>query len=127
MAYFVTIDGGTESLRARVYDVTGNCLSSVAEPYETTFAAGARAEQNPADWWTNFVKATRAAIADAKVDANDIQSTLRPALIWMDVRANEEAEAVLATGDSALKINGNGQGPISALIRPIEFVSIRII
>lgn len=32
----------------------------------------------------------------------------------MDVRASSEAEAVLATGDQALKANGGGQGPVSA-------------
>ena len=32
----------------------------------------------------------------------------------MDVRAHAEADAVLATGDPALKINGAGRGPVSA-------------
>ncbi|WP_231701118.1 FGGY family carbohydrate kinase [Aliiruegeria sabulilitoris] len=41
-------------------------------------------------------------------------NALRPALIWMDVRADKEAEAVLATGDPALCMNGNGVGPVSA-------------
>ncbi len=39
---------------------------------------------------------------------------LRPAIIWMDVRANAEADAVLATGDPALITNGGGEGPVSA-------------
>jgi len=30
------------------------------------------------------------------------------------VRAGEEAAAVLATGDEALRVNGAGQGPVSA-------------
>lgn len=132
MAYFLTADGGTESLRARVYDLEGTELGSVAVPYTTTFSPGARAEQDPADWWANFVAASRGAIAKAGIDPGQIEAiayattccsvvaldengdALRPALIWMDVRAHEEADAVLATGDPALCVNGGGQGPVSA-------------
>lgn len=132
MAYFLTADGGTESLRARVYDLSGKELGSVAVPYETNFSAGARAEQDPADWWANFVKASRGAIAEAGIDPAQVEAiayattccsvvaldknghALRPALIWMDVRADKEADMVLATGDPALCLNGGGQGPVSA-------------
>ncbi|MEM0937427.1 MAG: FGGY family carbohydrate kinase [Pseudomonadota bacterium] len=132
MAYMLTADGGTESLRARVYDLDGTCLASHAEPYDTAFSAGARAEQNPADWWTNFMTASRAAIAQSGVDPAAIDAiayattsctvvaldengnALRPAIIWMDVRADAEADAVLATGDPALQLNSAGQGPVSA-------------
>ena len=132
MTCFLTVDGGTESLRARVYDLEGVCLGSLAVPYKTAFSAGARAEQNPADWWDNFVKASRGAITEAGIDAARIEAiayattccsvvaldqngdALRPALIWMDVRAHQEADAVLATGDDALKLNGGGAGPVSA-------------
>ena len=132
MGYFLTADGGTESLRARVYDLSGTCLGSVAVPYETRFSAGARAEQNPEDWWNAFVQASRGAISEARVDPAAIEAitlattsctvvaldrngkALRPAIIWMDVRANAEADAVLATGDDALISNGGGKGPVSA-------------
>jgi ribulose kinase len=132
MAYFLTADGGTESLRARLYDLAGTCLASVAVPYETRFSAGARAEQDPADWWANFVAASRGAIREAGIDPAAVEAiayattccsvvaldrdgnALRPALIWMDVRAHAEADAVLATGDAALCLNGGGQGPVSA-------------
>ncbi|ARU01762.1 ribulokinase [Yoonia vestfoldensis] len=132
MAYFLTVDGGTESLRARIYDLKGTCLGSHAETYKTTFSAGARAEQNPADWWANFLIASKVAIKEAGVDPAQIEAitcattccsvvaldkeghALRPALIWMDVRANKEADAVLATGDAALDLNSAGAGPVSA-------------
>ena len=132
MAYFLTADGGTESLRARVYDLSGACLGSVAVPYETKFSAGARAEQDPEDWWRAFVSASRQAISASAVDPSAIEAitlattsctvvaldrdgkALRPAIIWMDVRANAEADAVLATGDPALITNGGGRGPVSA-------------
>ncbi len=131
MTYFITADGGTESLRARVYDVFGVCLGSHTVPYMTNFERG-RVEQNPADWWANFVTASKAAIADAGISAGDVVSiayattsctvvaldengdALRPAIMWMDVRAGEEAKAVLATGDAALCLNGAGNGPVSA-------------
>ncbi len=132
MAYVLTADGGTESLRARIYDLTGKCLASHAVAYRTDFKPGARAEQDPADWWANFVEASRAAIAQSGVSPSDIEAiayattsctvvaldengdALRPALIWMDVRANAEADEVLATGDPALALNGDGTGPVSA-------------
>jgi len=132
MAYFLTIDGGTESIRAKVYNESGDCLGSQAVAYETNFLPGSRVEQNPSDWWKNFVKAARQAIAEAGIDGAEIKSmayattcctvvaldkngdAIRPALIWMDVRASAEVDAVLATGDQALVINGNGDGPVSA-------------
>jgi ribulose kinase len=132
VAYFLTVDGGTESLRARIYDLKGTCLGSCAVPYATHFSPGARAEQNPEDWWNALVQATRGAITQSGVDASQIQAmatattcctvvaldaqgrALRPALLWMDVRAHAEAQSVLETGDPALKINGGGRGPVSA-------------
>ncbi len=132
MAYYLAADGGTESLRARIFDLAGTCLGQCAVPYDTQFAPGARAEQNPEDWWQALIKATRGAITDAAIDAGQIEAmafattsctvvaldasgrAMRPAIIWMDVRANAEADAVLATGDARLMLNGAGRGPVSA-------------
>ena len=41
-------------------------------------------------------------------------NAVRPALIWMDVRSAKQAEQLVATGDAALCINSNGNGPVSA-------------
>ncbi len=132
MAYVVAVDGGTESLRAGIYDPSGACLGQATHPYETMFSAGARAEQNPEDWWSALGIATRGALAKAGIDPAAVEAicltttsctvvaldeegnALRPALLWMDVRAGEEARDVLATGDPALAVNGAGQGPVSA-------------
>lgn len=132
MSYVLGVDGGTESLRAGVYDAAGRCLGTAAEAYETRFAAGARAEQDPEHWWNALAVAVRGAVARAGVAPEAIRAlaldttccsvvaldrnhrAVRPAIIWMDVRAGEEAAAVLATGEEALKVNGAGQGPVSA-------------
>ena len=39
---------------------------------------------------------------------------LRPVMIWMDVRSAAEAADVAASGDPALRVNGNGRGAVSA-------------
>jgi len=132
MAYVIGIDGGTESLRATVFDRDGRRIGSAAAPYATAFAPGARAEQDPESWWSALGIAVRQAVAESRVGASAIDALcltttsctvvaldraarpLRPAIIWMDVRAGREAQDVLATGDEALAINGAGQGPVSA-------------
>jgi ribulokinase len=132
MAYVIGIDGGTESLRAHVFDLEGRPLGSHASAYETAFPEPGRAEQNPDDWWHAIGIATRGAVAAAGVDVADVIAIgidttsctvvaldatgrpLRPSMIWMDVRAAREAEEVAASGDPALRVNGGGAGPVSA-------------
>lgn len=132
MGCVIGIDGGTGGIRARVYDRHGHCLGSVSENYPTVYPAGARAEQDPEDWWRALAVAVKGAVAEAGAAAGPVEAialattscsvvaldadgrALRPAIIWMDVRAEAEAAAVLATGDSALAVNCNGAGPVSA-------------
>lgn len=132
MTYVMGIDGGTESLRADIFDLCGRCVASVKTPYETHFPFPGYAEQNPEDWWKALGQSVssavaKAGLAGAEIDAIGIDTTscsvvalddhgrpLRPAIIWMDVRAVREAEFILATGDPALVVNGGGSGPISA-------------
>lgn len=132
MGCVIGIDGGTESLRARLFDLGGRSLGTHAVPYETRFAPGARAEQDPRAWWEALGGAVRGALADAGVKGEDVDALaldttcctvvaldasgapLRPAILWMDMRAAGEAEEVLATGDPALILNNAGAGPVSA-------------
>lgn len=131
MGYVIGIDGGTESLRAHVFDLEGHSLGTGSSPYETDFPAPGQAEQDPEAWWKACGIAVREALNAAGVDATDILALcadttcctvvacdtaghpLRPALMWMDVRAHREAEDVVATGDPALRVNSGGQGPVS--------------
>ncbi len=132
MAYVIGVDGGTESLRAFVFDLEGRLKGSVATPYKTEFPEPAWAEQDPADWWTALATSVKGAMAEAQVTAADIIALsvdttccsvvaldaegqpLRPAMIWMDVRSAREADDVTATGDPALRVNSGGVGPVSA-------------
>ena len=130
--YVIGVDGGTESLRAGVFDLTGTPLAFAASSYRTDYPQPSWAEQDPNDWWRALGEAVRQARQQAGVSKQDIAAIgldttccsvvaldgegnpLRPALIWMDVRAAAEAERVAACGDPALKVNGDGHGPVSA-------------
>ncbi|MDJ0943219.1 MAG: FGGY-family carbohydrate kinase [Kiloniellales bacterium] len=132
MAYVIGVDGGTESLRAFVFDLEGRPKASHATAYETRFPQPAWAEQNPEDWWRALGASVRGALSAAGIGATEVLAIcvdttccsvvaldaegkpLRPAMIWMDVRAAKEAEAVAASGDPALRVNGAGAGPVSA-------------
>ncbi len=130
--FVIGVDGGTEGLRAGVFDLSGAPIGQCALPYKTDFPKPGWAEQNPADWWNALGHAVRGAVTDADIASDTIAAIcldttccsvvaldhegkpLRPALIWMDVRASREADKVCATGDAALRINNDGAGPVSA-------------
>lgn len=132
MAYLLGIDGGTESIRAMVFDLDGRPTGSHASAYQTQFPKPSWAEQNPEDWWRCLGEAARGALKASGISADqvialcidttccsvvavDAEGTpLRPAMIWMDVRSAAEAADVAATGDPALRINSDGRGPVSA-------------
>jgi ribulokinase len=128
----VGIDGGTEGLRVGVYDLKGQECAFHSAAYPTHFPQPGRAEQEPDDWWGALCQALPQALRKAGATGGDIVAIgvdttcctvccldtegqpLRPALMWMDVRAGEEAAAVLETGDGALAVNNSGAGPVSA-------------
>jgi ribulokinase len=132
MSYVIGVDGGTESLRAFVFDLDGRALGSHATPYKTEFPEPSWAEQDPEDWWQALGASVKGALAKAGVAAQDalamcVDTTccsvvaldgeggpLRPAMIWMDVRSAKQADKVAATKDPALRVNGAGSGPVSA-------------
>ncbi|MFM7779264.1 MAG: FGGY family carbohydrate kinase [Alphaproteobacteria bacterium] len=132
MSYVIGIDGGTESIRAFVFDLDGRPLASAATPYKTDFPQPSWAEQDPLDWWRCMGQSVRAALSAARVAPSDILALcvdttccsvvaldaagapLRPCMIWMDVRSAAEADELAATRDPFLRVNGGGAGPVSA-------------
>ena len=130
--YLIGVDGGTESIRAGVFDISGNPLAYASTNYSTRFPAPGWAEQVPRDWWKALAGSVRKAVKESGISPEHISAMtvdttccsvvaldnfgehLRPALIWMDVRSANQAEQVVDTGDSALRVNSNGKGPVSA-------------
>src|SRR3954454_3941791 len=123
MAYLIGVDGGTESIRAIVFDLEGRPKGSHASAYQTQFPKPSWAEQNPEDWWRCMGESVRGAVNAAGIRVKDVLALcvdttccsvvavdpdgkpLRPAMIWMDVRSAAEAADVAASGDPALRIN----------------------
>jgi FGGY-family pentulose kinase len=132
MSYVIGVDGGSEGLRAFVFDLDGSVRGSHATAYKTDFPEPSWAQQDPEDWWQALGASIKAALAEADVAAQEVIALcvdttccsvvtlerdggpLRPAMIWMDVRSARQAEAIAATKDPALRVNGAGSGPVSA-------------
>ncbi len=115
----IGLDGGTGGMRAFVFDKQGNVLGSADAPYETVYPQSGWAEQRPADWWQATCTSLRQAMEKANVTADRVAalcaattsctvmtcgkdgSTDDNALLWMDVRATQQAKAILdATGEA---------------------------
>ncbi len=124
--YVMGIDFGTESARVGIFDVEGRPVALASRPYPLHHPHPGWAEQRPDDWWMALVGAAQAALAESGAAGEEIVAVgadctsctvlamdascrpLRPAIIWMDVRAADQALRVAATGHPALKYNGFG-------------------
>lgn len=122
--YMIGIDGGTEGLRVGIFDEAGTPLVFVRNAYQTNFVRPGWAEQNPEDWWNATVAGVRTALAEIGADSKDVASicvgatsctlvcldalgnVLRPAIIWMDVRAEEESRFIAGSGSHSLRLSG---------------------
>jgi sugar (pentulose or hexulose) kinase len=124
--YLMGIDCGTGGVRVGIFDREGGPIGFSAVEFQTRHPHPGWAEQEPDEWWSALVEAVPTAMAAGEVSPEEIagisvdamSSTvlavdasgrpLRPAIMWMDVRASEQAERVAATGHPALKYNGHG-------------------
>jgi sugar (pentulose or hexulose) kinase len=125
MTVLLGVDCGTESVRVLAVDREGREVGACRIPHATVHGPGGRAEQAPDAWWDGLVTAIRALLADelraddvAAIGVTGTSSTvvfadaagqaLRPALLWMDVRAVREAGVIQATGHPALAVAPSG-------------------
>jgi FGGY-family pentulose kinase len=124
--YLMGIDYGTGGVRVGLFDREGTPASFRAVEFATEHPRPGWAEQDPNEWWSALVRAVPAALQEGGVSPEDIAgisvdataatvlavdaegSPLCPAIMWMDVRASDQAERIAETGDPALKYNGFG-------------------
>jgi len=124
--YLMGIDFGTGGARVGIFDREGTPVVFHATEWETKFPRSGWAEQDPNEWWTCMVQAVKGAMQESGVAAEEIAGIsvdatastvmaidqndrhMRPAIMWMDVRASDQADRIAATGDPALKYNGYG-------------------
>ena len=124
--YIIGIDGGTESIRVGLFDLEGKLILARNQSYKTYFPQSGWAEQDPAEWWQALCTATNKLMNDSAVSPSNIKGIgvdatsctvvfldrhkrpLRKALLWMDVRSDQEARFIAECGHSALKYNGHG-------------------
>lgn len=118
---FLGLDVGTQSLRAALFDLAGNCRAFAVEPIETWHPQPGWAEQDASQWWHVACKAVPLALERAHVHPSAIAgigldctactvlpckddgTPLRRALLWMDQRSFREAEEISSTRDPILR------------------------
>jgi len=127
------IDAGTTNVKAVLATPAGRVVAQASRPHRTSRPRPGWAEQNPEDWWDGTVAAVRDVMLTARASAaqvwgigisgqgcgvtlvDDRGNVVRPAIIWMDTRAEPQCEQLRATcGDTILETNGKQPAPYNA-------------
>ena len=69
----LSIDAGTEAIKAGIFDAEGNLIASGSRSYNTYFPHPGWAEQDPNEWWAGLVGAVRDCLNVASIDPKDIR------------------------------------------------------
>lgn len=123
--YLIAHDLGTSSDKASLFSTEGRLIGSYTVPYDVHFFGKNCAEQNPEDWWRAVCTATNKIMKE--IDPEDVLAVsfssqmqacivvdregnaLRPAMIWADLRAEEQAEQLAdrVGADRMYELNGH--------------------
>ena len=105
--YFAAYDLGTSSLKATLVEAEEGVIRSLTQGYPLDTNAMGKAEQQAADWWQAFCRASRSLMEG--IDSRDVAAVslsgqmmvclpvqgdrpLCPAIIWADVRSQQQAD-----------------------------------
>lgn len=111
--YVVAHDVGTGGTKGILCTTAGEVVAVDMEPYAISYPREHCAEQEPADWWNAVAAATRRLMENSGTDPADIAGVsfatqmlgvvpvtetgepLCPGIIWMDCRAQEQADRMV--------------------------------
>lgn len=109
MTYVIGVDTSTTATKAIVWDRDGRAAGEGRDEFELALPRPGWHEQEPEDWWRSTATAVRRALQS--VDTAEIEAlcvthqretfacldahghAVRPAIVWMDVRAARQVEA----------------------------------
>lgn len=110
MQYLIGLDLGTTAIKVGIFDERGRTVAAVTEEYMLSKPSALWVELETEIYWQAFSKALKAALEKSAVDVEKIVALgisvqgetmvqvdkngkpLRPAIVWLDNRAQEEAE-----------------------------------
>ena len=70
--YLLSIDQGTTSSRAIIFDPSGTIISSAQQEFTQYFPSDGWVEHDPEEIWQSTVAVCKSAMAQAKLNASDI-------------------------------------------------------
>ena len=115
--YILAHDVGTEVNKAVLFDTEGKIIGLDSEVYGVNYPRPGWAEQDPEVWWRAIVNTTRRVMRKTGVSPSNVVAlgldammitalpvdrrgkALRPAIIWLDARAGEQADWCLGKFD----------------------------
>jgi len=123
--YLLSIDNGTQSVRALLFDLEGNLIGKSQIHLEAYFSEHPGwAEQHPEYFWKNLCLACQSLWDQVKIDKKDIAGLsittqratminldrqakpLRPAIIWLDQRNTKGLKPINGLWGMAFKLAG---------------------
>ena len=125
--YILTIDMGTTAFKAAVFDCEGREAGSATEEYQIQTPRPGWAEMDPEKYTELFKAAVSGAVKNAGISREDILTLgiscqgetsvfldsdsrpLRPAIIWCDTRALQEAKEIVDAFGSTTSSYGSGK------------------
>ncbi|MDD5712966.1 MAG: FGGY family carbohydrate kinase, partial [Smithellaceae bacterium] len=112
-SYVISYDIGTGGAKAVLVTAAASVVATEFEPYPVSYPRYDWAEQNPLDWWNAICAATQRLLTKTGIEKEKVigivfasqmlgvlpvdahGNPLRPAIIWMDCRAQIQADRLV--------------------------------
>jgi len=126
MSYLLGIDIGTSGTKSLICDSSGQVLATASAEHDISSPQPGWSEQDPSQWWSAVIKATKSVVAKAKIDPSQVSGiglsgqmhgsvflddsphesaeALRPALLWNDQRTVAECDELEKAAGSRKKL-----------------------
>ena len=118
MRFYLGVDVGTRSARAGIFDDAGTMHASAAREIQVFRPAPQYAEHSSEDIWRAVCEATRAALAEAKLQPESISGIGSPSVSSSRSRSEKRAKSSHASSGGNANAPRQRQSPVSLRLAP---------